>query len=68
MFNEYKDMLTVAEVSVMLNICPGKTYKLLNEGKILAFRCEKTWCIPKENVINYINEHLNNSTFPHRNF
>ena len=42
MFNNYNDLLTVAEVSVMLRICPSKTYKLLNSGEIKAFRCEKS--------------------------
>ena len=60
MFDEYKDMLTTAEVSVMLRICPSKTYKLLNAGEIKAFRCEKAWCIPKASVIQYITEHMNN--------
>ena len=54
MFEEYRDMLTAAEVSVMLRICPSKTYRLLNEGEIRAFRCEKAWCIPKASVIEYI--------------
>ncbi len=60
MFEEYRDMLTAAEVSVMLRICPSKTYRLLNAGEIKAFRCEKAWCIPKVSVIEYIKKHLNN--------
>ena len=61
MFNEYRDILTAAEVSVMLRICPGKTYKLLNEGEIKAFRCERAWCVPKQSVIEYVERHLNNN-------
>lgn len=61
MFDEYRDMLTAAEVSVMLRICPSKAYKLLNEGEIEAFRCEKAWCIPKQSVIDYIKKHINNN-------
>lgn len=58
MFDNYRDMLTTAEVSVMLRICPSKTYKLLNKGEIKAFRCEKAWCIPKQSVIDYINRKM----------
>ena len=61
MFEAYRDMLTAAEVSVMLNICPSKTYKMLNNGEIKAFRCQKAWCIPKTSVIEYISEHMNNT-------
>lgn len=60
MFENYKDMLTAAEVSVMLNICVSKTYRLLNSGEIKAFRCQKAWCIPKASVIQYITEHMHN--------
>ena len=59
MFEEYRDMLTAAEVSVMLRICPGKAYRLLNSGKIKAFRCERAWCIPKSSVIEYIDRNMN---------
>ena len=59
MFNNYSNLLTVAEVSVMLRICPSKTYKLLNSGEIKAFRCEKSWCIPKTSIIEYVEKHLN---------
>ena len=61
LFKEYRDMLTAAEVSVMLRICPSKTYKLLNEGEIKAFRCEKAWCVPKQSVIEYVERHLNDN-------
>ena len=45
----------------MLRICPSKTYKLLNEGEIKAFRCERAWCVPKQSVIEYVERHLNNN-------
>lgn len=54
MFDNYRNMLTTAEVSVMLRICPSKTYKLLNNGKIKAFREDRLWVISKQSVIGYI--------------
>lgn len=61
MFNEYRDILTVAEVCVMLRICPSKAYRLLNNGEITAYRSVRDWRIPKDSVIKYINEHINNN-------
>ncbi len=62
MLNEYKDMMTVGEVSVALRICPGKAYVLLNDGEIKGFRCKKSWCVPKQSVIDYINKQMQNET------
>lgn len=51
-YKEFKDILTVPEVCVMLRMCPARVYKLLNEGQIKAFRCDRAWCIPKQSVKN----------------
>lgn len=60
-YNEFRDILTVAEVCVMLHMCPAKVYKLLNDGQIKAFRCDKAWCIPKQSVLRFVEKHLNNN-------
>ena len=60
MFKEYRDILTVAEVCTMLRICPSKAYRLLNNGDIIGYRSVREWRIPKDGVIKYIMEHLNN--------
>ena len=57
-YNEFRDILTVAEVCVMLHMCPAKVYKLLNDGQIKAFRCDKAWCIPKQSVIKFVENHM----------
>ena len=58
-YKEFKDILTVPEVCVMLRMCPARVYKLLNEGQIKAFRCDRAWCIPKQSVKNFVEKYLN---------
>ena len=58
LFKKSRDILTVPEVCVMLHICPSKAYRLLNEGRIEAFRCDKAWCIPKQSVIRYVEKQM----------
>ncbi len=60
MFNEYRDLLTVAEVCVMLRICPSKAYRMLNTGELIGFRNVREWRVLKSSVIQYISEHINN--------
>ena len=58
-YKEFKDILTVPEVCVMLRMRPARVYKLLNEGQIKAFRCDRAWCIPKQSVKKFVEKYLN---------
>lgn len=59
MYEEYRDIVSVGELCVMLQICPAKAYRLLNENEIEAFRTGRSWHIPKISVINYIRRNMN---------
>lgn len=56
MLENYKDVLTVAELKEILNYSSNTTvYKLLNEGVIKARKVrDGKWLIPKENVIHFL--------------
>lgn len=55
MLQNYPTILIPEEVSEILRIGQSEIYKLLNSGKIEGYKVGKTWRIPKQNVINYIN-------------
>lgn len=54
MLNEYNDMITVDEVCEILKIGRNNAYKLLNEGKLHAFKIGRIWKISRQSVIDYI--------------
>lgn len=56
MLEEYKDILTVAELKEILNFKSNTTvYKLLNNGIIKAKKIQGgKWLIPKDNVIHFL--------------
>lgn len=54
MFEQYDDILTIDESCEALKIGKNALYKLLNEGKIKAFRNGKCWRIPKMSIVDYI--------------
>lgn len=58
MFDEFRDILTVAEVCVMLRACPAKAYRLIHSGTIPAFRSGRMLLIPKKSVLDYINRNM----------
>ncbi|MBQ8171748.1 MAG: helix-turn-helix domain-containing protein [Oscillospiraceae bacterium] len=58
MFEEYRDIVTVGELCVMLRICPARAYALLNSGQIKEFRPGRMWQIPKTSVIEYIERQM----------
>jgi excisionase family DNA binding protein len=53
-FREYRDVVGVAELQVMLGIGRNTAYKLLKTGAISSIRIGKTHKIPKINVIKYL--------------
>ena len=54
MFDNYDDILTVAEVMELLYIGKNTVYRLLQEGELRGFRIGKTWRIPKSRLEEYI--------------
>ena len=54
MFENYKDVLNIKELSQMLNIGKNKAYELINSGEIKSFKIGKVHKIPKIWIIDYI--------------
>ena len=46
MEHDINQLLTAEEVCVILNIGPNAAYRLLNSGKLKAFRIGRVWKIP----------------------
>ena len=59
MLNEYSEILTVEDVMEILNIGKNAAYDLFRNGEIKCFRLKNRWKIPKQSVIDYINEKAN---------
>lgn len=57
MLENYDDILTIEDVSIILGIGKNWVYRLLTEKKIAAFKIGRNWKIPKQSVINYISFH-----------
>jgi excisionase family DNA binding protein len=50
------EVLTVKEVSEILNLNPKTVYKLARGGKIPAFRIGSDWRFPSDQVVRWISE------------
>ena len=59
MLNEYSEILTVEDVMEILNIGKNAAYDLFRNGEIKCFHLKNRWKIPKQSVIDYINEKAN---------
>ena len=57
MFENFKDVLTVDEVCSALSIGKNSLYKLLRSGSIGCIRIGKKYLIPKEYLMDFINQH-----------
>ncbi|MDY3908833.1 MAG: helix-turn-helix domain-containing protein [Eubacterium sp.] len=55
MLENYDIILVPEEICEILRIGHNEVYKLLKNGDIPGYKVGKTWRIPKQNVINYIN-------------
>lgn len=56
MFEQYDDILTVEEVTEILQIGKNAAYDLFRSGDIKCFRLKRRWKIPKQSIIEYIIE------------
>ena len=54
MFDQYDEILTVADVMELLYVGKNTVYRLLHEGELKAFRIGKRWKIPKACLEQYI--------------
>ncbi len=62
MLNEANEIYTVYDIMDILKIGENTAYRLLNEGKIKAFRIGKSWRIQEKSLQEYINDsEMNNS-------
>ena len=55
MFQNYPDVLTVPQLSHMLNINEKTAYQLVRQKQINHFKIGRTYRIPKIAVFNYLN-------------
>ena len=62
MLNEYSEILTVEDVLEVLNIGKNAAYDLFRSGEIKCFRLKNRWKVPKQAVIDYINNQSKLST------
>ena len=56
MFNEYGEILSVEDVMEILGIGKNAAYELFRNGEIKCFRLKNRWKVPKQAIIDYINE------------
>lgn len=54
-FKEYSDVVSVEQMTEMLDIGRNTAYKLLNNGSIKSIRIGRVHKIPKQSVISYLN-------------
>ena len=59
LFNEYGDILSVEDVMEILGIGKNAAYELFRSGEIKCFRLKNRWKVPKQAIIDYINEKTN---------
>ena len=56
MFDDYPDVVSAEEAAEALRVRENAIYRLLNEGKLKAFKNGRTWRIPKDALKEYIKE------------
>ena len=54
MFSKYPDVVSIKELTVMLNISKNTAYELLRSGKLKSIKIGKQYRIPKQFVIEYL--------------
>ena len=53
-FTEYPDVVSVEDLSHMLNICKMKAYDLVKTGKVRGVRIGHVYRIPKKSIYQYL--------------
>ncbi len=54
MFENYKDVVDINDLCIMLGVGKNKAYALINNGDIKSFKIGKVNKIPKAWVVEYI--------------
>lgn len=54
MLSQYPDIMSVWDISEILNIGKNRVYELLEKGALKGFRIGRVWKIPKEALQDYI--------------
>ena len=60
LFNNYPDLLTIADMQNALGIGRTKAYKLINGGEIKHLRIGKSIKVPKQYLIDFITQNCYN--------
>ena len=62
MFEQYNDIMTIADVAEALYIGKNRVYELLEKDAIKGFRIGKIWKIPKAALQEYVllQSHMSN--------
>lgn len=58
MLNNTKEILTLKELQELLHIGKNTALRLVQSGKIDAFRVGNQWRVLRESLIRYINRYL----------
>jgi excisionase family DNA binding protein len=58
-----KDIMTISQVAEYLQISDMTTYKLVQEGKIPAFKVGRHWRVKKEDLADFIEKQKNGERF-----
>lgn len=58
MLEIYSDTLQLKDVCEILHISPNTAYNLLRSHKLSGFKCGKSWLIPKDSIIQFIQGNL----------
>lgn len=56
MFDEFDDILTIEDVSLMLKIGMTQAYKIVRTGKLKGYKEGRDWKIPKQSLVKYVME------------
>lgn len=56
MFEEYPDILSASEASEALHVGENALYRLLNSGKLKAYKNGRNWLIPRDAVRDFVLE------------
>lgn len=54
MFNQYEDIMTVAETAESLGVGRNRIYELLSSRELKGFRIGRMWKIPRESLELYV--------------
>jgi excisionase family DNA binding protein len=61
MFEAYKDVLTVEDLTEMLHVCKSSVYYLLQTRQLYSVRVGRKYLVPKNSVLLFLNESCYNA-------